>query len=80
MLWAVFKGWDRYQEIKALSMEVVPIESLIRTTEASEQEGGGGGGGSGEGAMRECTAKEGRRGCVHRKGCCVPWAASLPME
>ena len=61
LLWAVFKGWDRYAEIAALSMEVEPIETLITK----------------DGTM--CTASK-KEGCVKGVGCCVPWAAQLPMQ
>eukprot|EP01043_Picozoa_sp_COSAG02_P011756 COSAG02_NODE_439_length_22308_cov_18.013508_2_plen_89_part_00 len=64
LLWAVFKDWDRYDEIKALSTSVVPIENLIVKSDSGTA----------------CGAKEGKGGCIHRKGCCVPWAASLPIE
>lgn len=64
LLWAVFKDWDRYDEIKALSTSVVPIENLIVKGDSGTV----------------CGAKEGKDGCVHRNGCCVPWAASLPIE
>eukprot|EP01043_Picozoa_sp_COSAG02_P073042 COSAG02_NODE_14031_length_1319_cov_5.955738_1_plen_64_part_10 len=39
LLWAVFKEWDRYDEIKALSTSLAPIESLIvRDTTCGQKE------------------------------------------
>eukprot|EP01043_Picozoa_sp_COSAG02_P072266 COSAG02_NODE_13547_length_1380_cov_1.953162_2_plen_78_part_01 len=57
LLWAVFKGWDRYEEIKSLSTSVVPIESLIVKGDSGAT----------------CGQQQGKSGCVRRKGCCVPW-------